>query len=74
MLMSAGSPEPIPKTQEEYNLQVDAAIRDLFPRVPNTDRQMIIEHAFQRVCALQLCSLMALIDVFRDPIIKARSQ
>ncbi|KPM43342.1 hypothetical protein AK830_g3218 [Neonectria ditissima] len=42
------SPEPIPKSQEEYNAQVDAAIRDLFPRVPNTDRQMIIEHAFRR--------------------------
>ncbi|KAH6885776.1 hypothetical protein B0T10DRAFT_84356 [Thelonectria olida] len=43
-----GSPEPIPKSQEEYNVQVDAAIRDLFPRIPNTDRQMIIEHAFNR--------------------------
>ncbi|KAF7547931.1 hypothetical protein G7Z17_g7388 [Cylindrodendrum hubeiense] len=42
------SPEPIPKSQEEYDAQVDAAIRDLFPRVPNTDRQMIIEHAFRR--------------------------
>lgn len=45
---SGRSPEPIPESQEEYDAQVDAAIRDLFPRVPNTDRQMIIEHAFRR--------------------------
>ncbi|KAI9170945.1 hypothetical protein HJFPF1_00424 [Paramyrothecium foliicola] len=43
-----GLPEPIPDSQEEYNLQVDAAIRDLFPRIPNTDRQEIIEHAFTK--------------------------
>lgn len=51
---SGRSPEPIPKSQEEYDAQVDAAIRDLFPRVPNTDRQMIIEHAFRRVCSPSL--------------------
>ncbi|KAF5027774.1 hypothetical protein F66182_104 [Fusarium sp. NRRL 66182] len=43
-----GAPEPIPESQEEYDAQVDAALRDLFPRIPNTDRQMIIEHAFRR--------------------------
>lgn len=48
--VSRGAPEPIPKSQEEYDAQVDAALRDLFPRIPNTDRQMIIEHAFRRVC------------------------
>ncbi|KIN05556.1 hypothetical protein OIDMADRAFT_153816 [Oidiodendron maius Zn] len=42
------NPEPIPETQEEINKQADGAIRDLFPRIPNTDRQMIIEHAFQK--------------------------
>ncbi|UKZ81949.1 hypothetical protein TrVFT333_009728 [Trichoderma virens FT-333] len=41
-------PEPIPESQTTYHAQVDAAIRDLFPRVPNTDRQMIIEHSFTR--------------------------
>lgn len=41
--------EPIPETQEEINEQADAAIRDLFPRIPNTDREMIIRHAFQKV-------------------------
>lgn len=46
-----GEPEPIPETQEAYHAQADAAIRDLFPRIPNTDRQMIIEHAFSKVCA-----------------------
>jgi hypothetical protein len=45
-----GMIEPIPESQEEINKQADAAIRDLFPRIPNTDRQMIIEHAFQKVC------------------------
>ncbi|RGP72044.1 hypothetical protein FSPOR_2889 [Fusarium sporotrichioides] len=43
-----GAPEPIPESQAEYDAQVDAALRDLFPRIPNTDRQMIIEHAFRR--------------------------
>jgi hypothetical protein len=46
-----GLPEPIPERQEEINKQADAAIRDLFPRIPNTDRQMIIEHAFNKVSA-----------------------
>jgi Uncharacterized conserved protein (DUF2293) len=41
--------EPIPESQEEINKQADGAIRDLFPRIPNTDRQMIIEHAFKKV-------------------------
>ncbi|TWU74070.1 hypothetical protein ED733_004011 [Metarhizium rileyi] len=44
-----GKPEPIPETQAEYHAQADAALRDLFPRIPNTDRQIIIEHAFTRV-------------------------
>ncbi|KAG6005948.1 hypothetical protein E4U21_007512 [Claviceps maximensis] len=44
-----GKPEPIPESQAEYHLQADAALRDLFPRIPNTDRQIIIEHAFTRV-------------------------
>jgi hypothetical protein len=47
--MAPGFIEPIPETQEEINAQADAAIRDLFPRIPNTDRQMIIEHAFKKV-------------------------
>lgn len=46
---NSGEPEPIPDSQEEYNAQADAALRDLFPRIPNTDRQMIIEHAFKKV-------------------------
>ncbi|KAG9235466.1 hypothetical protein BJ875DRAFT_270317 [Amylocarpus encephaloides] len=40
--------EPIPESQDAINKQTDAAIRDLFPRIPNTDRQMIIAHAFQK--------------------------
>lgn len=48
---AAGLPEPIPERQEDINKQADAAIRDLFPRIPNTDRQVIIEHAFNKVGA-----------------------
>lgn len=44
----SGEPEPIPDTQEEINAQADAALRDLFPRIPNFDKQMIIEHAFKK--------------------------
>lgn len=40
--------EPIPESQDEINTQADAAIRDLFPRIPHTDRQIIIEHAFKK--------------------------
>lgn len=43
-----GQVEPIPESQEEINKQADAAIRDLFPRIPNTDRAMILEHAFKK--------------------------
>ena len=46
---ATGLPEPIPERQEDINKQADAAIRDLFPRIPNTDRQVIIEHAFNKV-------------------------
>lgn len=41
-------PEPIPQTQEEINAQADAAIRDLFPRMPNTDRQIVIDRSFRK--------------------------
>jgi len=47
-------PEPIPERQEDINKQADAAIRDLFPRIPNTDRQMIIDHAFNKVSGILL--------------------
>jgi hypothetical protein len=46
---SGNKPDPIPESQEEINKQADAAIRDLFPRIPNTDREMIVRHAFQKV-------------------------
>lgn len=47
--VSNGEPEPIPESQQEYHAQVDPAIRDLFPRIPNTDREMVIAHSFTRV-------------------------
>ncbi|KAI1473992.1 hypothetical protein F4774DRAFT_402259 [Daldinia eschscholtzii] len=43
-----GEPEPIPKSQAEIDAQADAVLRDLFPRIPNTDRREIIQHAFQK--------------------------
>ncbi|KAK7978295.1 hypothetical protein PG996_004340 [Apiospora saccharicola] len=45
---STGEPESIPTSQEAINMQADAVLRDLFPRIPNTDRQEIILHAFQK--------------------------
>lgn len=39
----------LPDTQEEINAQAEAALRDLFPRIPNFDKQMIIEHSFRKV-------------------------
>lgn len=41
----------LPETQEEINAQAEAALRDLFPRIPNFDKQMIIEHSFKKVCS-----------------------
>ncbi|KAI0156602.1 hypothetical protein GGR57DRAFT_511519 [Xylariaceae sp. FL1272] len=43
-----GEPEPIPKSQTQINLEADAVLRDLFPRIPHTDRRQIIEHAFKK--------------------------
>lgn len=45
-----GKPEPIPNTQSEIDHEADAVLRDLFPRIPNTDRQEIVDHAFKKVC------------------------
>lgn len=39
----------LPETQEEINAQAEAAMRDLFPRIPNFDKDQIIEHAFKMV-------------------------
>ncbi|GKT57334.1 hypothetical protein ColTof4_11483 [Colletotrichum tofieldiae] len=44
-----GLVEKIPDDQNEIDKQADAALRELFPRIPNTDRQQIIDHAFQKV-------------------------
>ena len=41
--------EPIPATQDEMSAQAGNALLDLFPRIPNTDREMIIRHAFKKV-------------------------
>jgi hypothetical protein len=52
--IAPGFIEPIPESQDEINKQADGAIRDLFPRIPNTDRTMIIEHAFKKVNTTKL--------------------
>ena len=49
-----GEPEPIPHSQQEINREADAVLRDLFPRIPNTDRHEIIQHAFKKVRTLGL--------------------
>ncbi|KAM7208671.1 DUF2293 domain containing protein [Naviculisporaceae sp. PSN 640] len=41
-----GARGPIPKDQKELHEQADQHIRELFPRIPNFDRQQIINHAF----------------------------
>ncbi|KAK3372830.1 hypothetical protein B0T24DRAFT_526941 [Lasiosphaeria ovina] len=46
--MTWSGPEPIPERQEDINKQADAAIRELFPRIPNTDREMIIQRSFNK--------------------------
>ncbi|KAI3327987.1 hypothetical protein HD806DRAFT_549857 [Xylariaceae sp. AK1471] len=43
-----GKPEPIPNSQSEIDHEADAVLRDLFPRIPNTDRQEIVDHAFKK--------------------------
>ncbi|KAI2631708.1 hypothetical protein GGS21DRAFT_157814 [Xylaria nigripes] len=43
-----GIPEPIPNSQWEIDQEADAVLRDLFPRIPHTDRQEIINHAFKK--------------------------
>lgn len=45
---SSNELETIPASEAQYHAQVDAAIRDLFPRIPNTDRQQIIDMSFTR--------------------------
>lgn len=46
-----GQPESIPEDQQEMFRQADAVLRDLFPRIPNTDRYEIVRHAFDKVCS-----------------------
>lgn len=48
--------EPIPQSQAEINTQADAAIRDLFPRIPHTDRNEIIYRSFNKVRLNIKCS------------------
>lgn len=44
-----GLPEPIPASQDEYSRQVSKTLRDLFPNIPNTDRESLIVHGFNLV-------------------------
>lgn len=57
-----GQPEPIPNSQIEINRQADAVLRDLFPRIPNTDRHEIIAHAFKKVEGFNYCWQYQLIE------------
>lgn len=40
--------DKVPETQSEINKQADDALRDLFPRIPNHDREQIIAQSFQK--------------------------
>jgi hypothetical protein len=42
--------EPLPTTQEEIDQQAFNFLIDLFPKIPNTDCQIIINKAFKQVC------------------------
>jgi hypothetical protein len=44
-----GRPEAIPEDKQEIARQADAVLRDLFPRIPNTDRVEIILQSFNKV-------------------------
>ncbi|KAJ6782872.1 hypothetical protein PWT90_09120 [Aphanocladium album] len=71
---SNGEPEPIPDSQEEYHAQADAAIRDLFPRIPNTDRQSIIDHSFTRGNAIQSAAKEPPVGLSQDITLARRVQ
>ena len=58
--------EPIPESQDDINKQADGAIRDLFPRIPHTDRTMIIEHAFKKVNKL-MPKCRQVTKIYREP-------
>ncbi|KAL6855400.1 hypothetical protein ACO1O0_006545 [Amphichorda felina] len=64
--VSNGQAEALPTSQSKYTTLANAAIVDLFPRIPNTDRQSIITHAFnlasmnQRPKPVGLCFEMPL--------------
>ncbi|KAH6688309.1 hypothetical protein F5X68DRAFT_275230 [Plectosphaerella plurivora] len=40
--------EVIPESQQEINEQANAALWELFPKIPHTDRAEIISHAFRK--------------------------
>jgi hypothetical protein len=42
--------EVIPESQQEINEQANAALWELFPKIPHIDRAEIINHAFKKVC------------------------
>lgn len=48
-LLGPNGVEVIPHSQQEINEQADAALRELFPKIPHTDRGEIISHAFRKV-------------------------
>lgn len=54
-LVAPDGVELIPQSQREINEQADKALRELFPKIPNTDRGEIINHAFRKVSLLFCC-------------------
>lgn len=47
--VASGANWELPETQEEIHAQAEAAMRDLFPRIPNFDKRQVLEHSFKKV-------------------------
>lgn len=69
--LATSDADAIPDSQEEINKQADAALRDLYPRIPNTDREMIIQHAFQKVDS-EYSFMNTTLILFRVPFLMAK--
>ncbi|ETS78743.1 hypothetical protein PFICI_08596 [Pestalotiopsis fici W106-1] len=46
--IASGRPESIPKDRNQILKEADAVLRDLFPRIPNSNRIDILRHSFDK--------------------------
>lgn len=54
--ITSGQPESTPKDRNQIFKEADAVLRDLFPRIPNSNRMDILRHSFDKVCPSVLTS------------------